>query len=362
MRPRILIVATYYPEFLSELYAEDASLAELPFDRQRERLFSTAFGVGDAYSWGLRALGCEAQEIVCNADAMQERWAADHGLKLTENIHDRRRQIVAAQIDHIRPDVLFVFEWCPLGDAFLTEMKSRVRVLVGQIASPLPDNRTFAAYDLMLSSYPPIVDHFRSVGIDAKPLRLAFDQRILERLEVKPPLYDVTFVGGFAPSHGTRIAWLEGLLENLNIDVFGYGLEQTPEASSIRHHHRGPAWGWEMYEVLRRSRVTLNLHSSITIGGQVVSDFANNMRLYEATGVGTCLVTENRSNLHQMFAAGSDVVTYDKIEDCVGAVRHLLNNHEQRTEIAQAGQQRTLKEHTYDVRMKELLELLQARL
>ena len=374
---KVLIVCTYYPEFLHDLYANtaerlcrrraalpptDGSLADLDFERQRQAILDTAFGVSDAYSVGLRALGCNAQEVIVNADRLQERWAVEHHVTLTGNIHDQRRQIIAAQVDHYRPDVLFVFEWCPLGDAFLAEVKSHVRLLVGQIASPLPANRTFAAYDLMVSSWPPIVEHFRSEGREAESLKLAFDPRVLDRLTVKPPRYDVTFVGGFAPSHTDRIRWLERLLEEIDIDVFAYGVENTPDDSPIRDHYRGQAWGRRMYGTLQRSRITLNRHARIDVRGNVATNLANNMRLYEATGVGSCLITERRENLPDMFDPDRQVVTYRDDAECIERIRYYLAHPEERKAIAKAGQQRTLHEHTYPARMKELYHMLHQRL
>jgi hypothetical protein len=359
---KILFVDTYYPEFLNGLYASDAALAGLEFEDQLRRIYQSAFGVGDAYGRELRNLGCDAREVICNADIVQAKWAARHGLRLVENLHDRRRQVLASQIDAFRPDVLYVFEWSPLGDAFLAEMKPRVRRLVGQIASPLPANRTFVAYDFMVSSYPPIVDYFRGAGIDAEPLKLAFDRRILEGRSAQPPLRDVTFVGGFAACHVNRVAWLERVLKDIPVDIFGYGLERVPQGSPIHRHYRGPAWGWRMYEVLQRSRLTLNLHATIDVRGQVATNAANNMRLYEATGVGTCLVTEQKDNLRDMFEPADEVVAYEGAEDCAAKVRYYLDHEAERAAIAAAGQQRTLRDHTYAVRMRELLEMLQRRL
>lgn len=363
---KVLVVCTYYPEFLQDLYAApqttSASLADLDFQQQRQAVLDTAFGVGDAYSAGLRTLGCDAQEVIVNADRLQERWAVEHHLTLTGNIHDRRRQILAAQIDHFRPDVLFVFEWCPLGDAFLAEIKPHVRLLVGQIASPLPANRSFAPYDLMVSSWPPIVAYFRSEGQDAEPLRLGFDPRVLERLTVEPPCYDVTFVGGFAPSHTDRIPWLTRLLEDVDIDIFAYGIESTPTGSPIRDHHRGQAWGRRMYETLQRSRITLNRHARIDVRGSVVTSLANNMRLYEATGVGTCLITEDRDNLPELLETGREVVTYQNDAECVEKIQYYLAHPTERVVLARAGQQRTLREHTYPERMHELYYMLHGRL
>ncbi len=359
MQPSVLIVQTYYPEFLRALYEKDAGLAELEYSAQLERVFSHFFGVGDAYSHGLRPLGCDSNEIICNADTLQRQWAMEHGLVLSGNIHDQRRQIAAAQIEHFRPEALVVFEWCPLGDRFLAEIKRETRLLVGQIASPLPADRTFAAYDLMVSSYPPIVEYFRRTGIGSEPLQLAFDTRILDGLPGGPPLYDVTFVGGFATNHAQRIAWLERLLGEIDIAVFGYGVEKTSSDSPIRAHHHGPVWGQQMYDVLALSRITLNYHACIDVRRTVSTRYANNMRLYEATGVGTCLFTEAKENLAEMFEPGHEVVTFADADECVAKLRAYLVDDVQRSSIARAGQQRTLRDHTHSTRMREFLSILQ---
>jgi len=359
---RVLLVGSYYPEYLKELYARAPDLAQLPYDRQLRQIFGDAFGAGDAYVAGLRAAGCEAEQVIVNADAAQARWAADRQLDLVENIHDRRRQIVAAQVEDFRPDVLYVFEWCPLGDAFLADIKPAVRLVAGQVASPLHANRTYRAFDLMISSYPPLVDHFRSIGVAAEPMKLAFDERIVQRLRDQSVKYDVTFVGGFAPSHTDRIDWLEAILKELPVDVFAYGIERVPADSPIHRCYRGQAWGLRMYEVLQQSRVTLNFHARIEIDGRHDARFANNMRLYEATGVGTCLATEYKENLAEMFEPDREVVAYTSVEDCVGKIKNMLSREDRRREIAQAGQKRTLREHTYTKRMAALRDVLKSHL
>lgn len=356
---KILFIDGIYPEFQKELYAGRPGLNQQPYAQQLTALLESGFGHGDAYSHGFRQLGWEAADIVGDADAAQRQWAHEQGLALPENVHDMRRAVVAAQVESFKPDVLYVFEWSPLGDAFLAEMKAKVRLLVGQVASPLPEGRTYAAYDVMLSSYPPLVDYFRRLGQRAEAARLGFDPRVLKRVAIPPvPKYDVTFVGGFAPSHTDRVAWLERILRDIKVDVFGYGVEKLPAGSPIRAAHRGSAWGWSMYEILAASRVTLNLHATITAGGRVLDGAANNMRLFEATGMGTCLLTDTKPNLGKLFDIGREVKTFDSAEDCVARIGEILANEPRRKEIAAAGQARTLKDHAYPLRMQRLAEII----
>ncbi len=107
-----------------------------------------------------------------------------------------------------------------------------------------------------------------------------------------------------------------------------------------------------MYKILAQSRITLNRH----IG--VAENYANNMRLFEATGMGACLVTDWKENLHTLFEPEKEVVTYRSADEFVEKVIYLLDNDKKCQKIASAGQKRTLKEHNYPNRMKELLEIL----
>ena len=125
-----------------------------------------------------------------------------------------------------------------------------------------------------------------------------------------------------------------------------------PKASPIRRRNQGEVWGIDMYRVLARSRITLNRH--IDIAGP----WANNMRLYEATGVGPLLITDMKANLGDMFIPSQEVVAYESVGDCVEKVAYYVDHQDEAGVIAAAGQARTLNCHTYADRMRELVRLL----
>jgi spore maturation protein CgeB len=111
-----------------------------------------------------------------------------------------------------------------------------------------------------------------------------------------------------------------------------------------------------MYKVLSLSRISLNRHIDVAEG------HANNMRLFETTGVGTLLLTEAAPNLADLFVPGREVVAYEDEDDLVEKIEHYLEHDDERVEIASAGQRRTLSEHTYRRRMTELAAILEQRL
>ena len=84
------------------------------------------------------------------------------------------------------------------------------------------------------------------------------------------------------------------------------------------------------------------------------------MRLFEATGVGSCLLTDWKENLSDFFIPDVEVVTYRSSQEATEKVKFLLEHPEQRRAIALAGQRRTLSEHTYKQRAQQLDALIQS--
>ena len=62
------------------------------------------------------------------------------------------------------------------------------------------------------------------------------------------------------------------------------------------------------------------------------------MRLYEATGVGSLLITDQKDNLGELFEVGKEVVAYSSIEEAAELIRYYLDHPDEASEIARAGQ------------------------
>ena len=372
---KIIIVDTYYAAFLARFYAQQKQLASADYPTQLKALLSACFGTSDFYSRHLNALGCEAQDLVVNCIPLQQAWATANKVplsKLALKVPHRLfrvpifgkfladlpglMDVAVAQIKAAKPDVLYCQDLSFFPGEVLHELKSHVRLVVGQIACPLPPESFLKGYDLILTSFPHFVARLGALGVASEYFRIGFDERVLALLgEVKKDT-DFSFVGGISRHHGGAIPLLEYLAEQADMRIFGYGADSLPSASSIRQHHGGEVWGLDMYRALGRSRITLNRHIN------VAENNANNMRLYEATGVGAMLLTDLKDNLHELFDIGREVVAYSNKEEAAELVHYYLDHPEEAAQIAKAGQARTLREHTYAQRMQELVPILQRHL
>jgi spore maturation protein CgeB len=163
---------------------------------------------------------------------------------------------------------------------------------------------------------------------------------------------DLVFVGSFHRVHKSRTELLETLCRQFSqLKIGGPTPGRLSSNSPIRQHYVGQAWGREMYRLLNRAKIVLNHHGD-------VPPSANNLRLFEATGMGAMLLTDWKENLAEMFDPGKEVVAYRTADECIDLAKYYLHHDQARSAVAEAGQQRTLRHHTYEQRMREFVDLV----
>jgi spore maturation protein CgeB len=383
---KILVLNRDYPRFLNDLYASRPELSAASYAEQLAARNATLFGVADFYSHGFAASGNSAHEIHVNNPWLQSAWARASGMHapappppgtrtgraalapllgiarrhllgvarrfVPRQLQAQEERILAAQIAALRPDVILNQEMSYVRGPCLERIVPSGTRIVGQIASALPVGEDYGRYDLIVSSLPNMVRRFRNGGLRAELSPLAFDPRVLEHLDAATERdIPVSFVGSLSVDHRSRLELIEMLATRVPLGLWGSGIEELPRSSPVHRRFQGEAWGIDMYRILMRSRVTINQHIDLAEG------FSNNMRLYEATGCGTLMVVDRGSNLTDLFEPDREVLAYSSAEECARAVEEMLSNESRRAEIAAAGQRRTLAEHTYGRRARQLAEM-----
>ena len=365
---KLLIIDSYYPSFLRTFWQEHKDLQQQPYNKKLKGILSQCFGTADFYSHNLRELGHDVEDFILNDISLCSSWAQENNLRIsTLNIIDKIKMfpathrfigrpkiiqdIVMAKITASRPDVLYLQDLSLLNSKTLEKAKNHCHLIVGQIASPLPGTGNLKQLDLILTSFPHFVTKFRQMGIHSEYLKLCFEPRILKKIKHRKRIYDVTFVGSISPDHHKGTQLLEEISKEVPLGFWGNGEKYLPPGSPLRKCYRGEAWGIDMYQILSQSKILINRHIS------TAENYANNMRLYESTGMGAMLITDEKSNLNKLFRINKEVVTYKNAEELVSKIKYYLSHEKEREKIATAGQKRTLKEHNYLLRMKELIRL-----
>lgn len=82
--------------------------------------------------------------------------------------------------------------------------------------------------------------------------------------------------------------------------------------------------------------------------------YCSNLRDFEATASGTFLCTQHSEELEQLFEAGKEVICYHNEHDLADKIKYYQAHDRQRIEIAEAGYKRTVGEHTWENRFRQL--------
>ncbi|WP_376792588.1 glycosyltransferase [Thermoflexus sp.] len=151
-----------------------------------------------------------------------------------------------------------------------------------------------------------------------------------------PRIYDVGFVGNIALAHRKtpRARRLKRIAERFRTNDFYRAY--TPE---------------EVGRIYSQSRIVFNC----SIAGDV------SMRIFEGTACGALVLTDSvRNGLDELFEVGREIVVYQDDVDLLDKIAYYLAHDEEREAIARAGQQRTLREHTYLHRVQRMLSIVSA--
>jgi hypothetical protein len=364
---RFLILDHYYPEFIKAIYSATPGLERSTFGAQQAALDNGLFGEMQFQASALRGLGHDALHLPVNVPPLLAALAREHDLapptrgprfRLRDGVvpwpvrGDRAlayETLLPVIADRLEADVVHIQCMDVLDPTIVASMQRPGRRIIGQTAAPFPVRHGLASYDLVLSSLPNYVDHFRREGVRAELLPLAFASEVVNRVEVHDHRdVPVSFVGSIASAHRRRSNLLQAIVANgTPLQVWSTGVVE----GALRHQ---PVWGRDMYAVLGRSRLTLNSH------GENAASYANNLRLYEATGMGALLLTEEALNLGDLFAPGLEVVTYRDAPSLTREVAYYLAHPDEARSIAEAGRRRTLRDHTWQVRMGQVVALVEA--
>lgn len=364
---RLLKLGIYDPAYLRASYARRPALAEASYDVQHAALIEDRVASSDFWTAALRRIGYATADIVANAEPLQRRWALENGVS---DVAQVGFAIAAAQVRQFAPDILLVADYSTFTPAFLGGLRAAcpsIKRIAGWCGAPFRDLAVMREWDLALSCVPELVARFRAAGIQAHHVAHGFDPRVLDQLKPAAGTPGFSFVGSVIKSagfHQHREALLVRLLQDTPLELWstagsgGRGWLRTtarrilgapaPIHPLIARRAHPALYGVAMFQKLRDSEVTLNTHIDAS------TDSASNMRLFEATGVGTCLLTDWKSDLATLFEPDTEVVTYASADEAIEKYRFLAEHPRERGGVAAAGQRRTLRDHTIDHRAARL--------
>ena len=81
-------------------------------------------------------------------------------------------------------------------------------------------------------------------------------------------------------------------------------------------------------------------------------------RNFEVPGCDGFLLTGDADNLRDYYVDGKEIVIFKDTNDMIDKIKYYLAHDKEREAIAQAGYERTIREHTYEQRFREIFKIM----
>jgi spore maturation protein CgeB len=156
---------------------------------------------------------------------------------------------------------------------------------------------------------------------------------------------------------GNMYPYRTQLLERLQNDgvrlaLFGPGFPRwSPASARLRRAHHGKYLArTEKASAFRSSLGVLNTLSPAEYSSA-------NCRLFEACGSGATVITERRPDVDELFEDGKEVLVYDSYNELLECIEWVKRNPEEARQIGDRAAIRAHREYSYEVRIRELIDV-----
>ena len=378
---------------------DDPQYENISYKNMKEEIEWDAVFLNGSWAYYLNKLGYNAQEIYTTVQPLQLKWAKEHGVAVDHS--SWKTQIALEQIKFFKPEIVYSSDWdMPILKKVREEIPS-VKLIIGELGSYIPPLDGWEVCDCIVDPAPEAVQYLKGKGFPAVHLNYGIDPRWLERIKTTELNFDFTFSGALLLTPGThrnRIEVLDAVIRKFRGIRIGIFTDKNQIEEHIRKysnlswkallkrkikiylgfksnnkkdlvwprkkrinkkainriiaHNLGEVYGIDMLGIFQQSKIVFNVHASSS------PTHASNFRLFEATLAGSCLLTDRKDNLPELFEPEKEVVTYRSVDEAVDKVRYLLRSEDERKAIAEAGQRRILRDHTLEIRAMELDEII----
>ncbi|MDM8549575.1 glycosyltransferase [Desulfobacterales bacterium HSG2] len=242
------------------------------------------------------------------------------------------------------PDVMLVVQ---MNYEIWTETLHRIRELgsVATICWTTDDSWKYrevsrfigSAYHAMTTTYAEMIPEYHQDGIyNVLLTQWASNSEFLRQpLHAEDCHYPVSFVGA---AHGNRKRRISELRKHgIPVKCFGYGWPDGPVSAEKLPH------------IMRESVISINFANSTKGRNQMKA------RTFEVPGAGGFLLTENAPDIGRFYTTGKEIEVFHSTKELLEKISYYLAHPRERDSVARAGFERTVHEHTYEIRMKEVL-------
>lgn len=354
--------------------------------KKQAGFMATESGYRAGYERGLRDGACEAilrhvqppAQPISNVRVLyvpQGFEAIDSGIiealrSSVRELHVADAKNMAEQAALLRPDCMLVLNGLHVFPANHLEQVEAVRALGIQTVIWFADDpyvtgdtvRIAPHYDVVMTHELSTMQVYRELGcahVHYMPLAVHPGWFMPKRVEAKYRS-DVCFIG---QAFWNRVEMFDAIapyLQGRKVFIAGGLWDRMSNYRLLKSFIR---LGWlpveESINYYNGARIVINLHRTTTAGmdnnnALNLDGRSINPRTYEISACGTLQLTDPREDLPLYYKPGSELETFTTATELRDKIDYYLSHEEERRAIALRGLRRTLRDHTYASRVRQL--------
>lgn len=374
---KLLKASPYYNDYLNQFHLQRPYLRDLSYKENYDEIMRDSFASADFWKKNLeKTERFEVMEVIINDEMTQKKWAQENNISYSKE--NWKLDILEAQIDLFNPNIFFAHDFMTANSEFRLKIKKKLPsiTIISWDGVAKKEKSSFIGCDLIMSSAHQILDYYKSHNFRTFYMEQGFEESLISKLSFGDKNIDSSFIGSVfmgEDRHNERIRLISYLLKNKNLRVWTPSLPSIKtlfkkdikslihgnaknvfimDILRVRRANEGGLFGITMYQKMTESKIIINSH----IGS--ATNFGGNMRMFEATGVGSCLLTDWKENLKDQFDIDKEIITYKTKEECLSKIKYLLKDDKYRENVAKAGQKRTLENYTLQKRLSTLSDFI----
>ncbi len=272
-------------------------------------------------------------------------------------------------VDLLAPDIVFYIKNYGLKPEWLEEIKQKNILLVQWYIDPvIPEwlPPFVRVSDIFFTMSKGLVKEFEKYNPNVFWLTQGFEPSFfhideITREDVRRFSCDVTFVGnlGSFPQYLPRRRYLKKVIhEGFKLKWWGPRLPRKFKTIPLilgrlgMSYGRKFVWGEEYAKVAKLSKIFLAFDAMPHVRKSMSA------RMYTAVGCGAFYMCQHVDGIEEILEPGKEIVTFQSEEEMIDMIKYYLENDEIRMKIAEAGRKRVLKDHTYEIRIRQMLKII----
>lgn len=337
-------------------------------------MYGGSLPIGRYCATALKDMGClvetfEAPQFYSAFQALQGLKVTTDRLNYLENsFFQVVSQAILAKVEAFQPDLVLCLAQAPMSRQALQRLRS---MKVPTAMWFVEDYRLFTywrayapLYDIFaVIQKEPFLTELAAAGV-TNPLYLPL--AALPSLHAPAPLdpteqqeygADVSFLGAGYPNR--REAFTR--LAHHNFKIWGTEWEEAPTLTPLVQRGGARISPEDAVKIYNGTHINLNLHSSVEANTLVSGGDFVNPRTFELAACGAFQLVDKRSLIGELFAE-DELATFDSMDDLEEKIPYWLAHPEEREALCGKSRARVLADHTYQQRMRTLLDFAKERL